>query len=295
MKRLKIFAPAKLNLHLQITAKRNDGFHNLTSLFQMISLYDEIIIETIKKNKIIINGDFNCIPKDNLIYKAADWLKNTLNITSGFNISCIKKIPSGAGLGGGSSDAAATLLGIISLLNLDIENTLLHKGALSLGSDVPFFLGSGTAIVMGRGEKLFSLETRQDLFLLVTDTGIHSSTKEAFRTLNLNYEKIDTLSTEEITKAYLNTVPSSWAFKNSFSHYLYEKHSIYMKILEELNLNGSEFSSVTGTGSSVFGVFSDELVADNAKKVLKNNNIVAHKVKMLADRPKPVYNYPTAE
>lgn len=290
MKKLKILAPAKVNLHLQITSKRKDGYHNLISLFQMISLYDEIIIENIENDVIIINGNFNCSTEDNLIYKAAGWLKKTFKIKSGFIISCNKNIPSGAGLGGGSSDAAATLVGICTLLNLDIDNALLLSGALELGSDVPFFLGSPTALAEGRGEKLTPVPTRKDLFILITDTGINSSTKEAFSMLELNSNQINQMSPSTISSSYLNLQPSLWPFINSFSPFLYKKHSIYKEIIEKLNINGSDYSSITGTGSSVFGVFSDETLAVSAQKVLKNNNIMTHKVKMLANRPKPVYN-----
>ncbi|MCK5154041.1 MAG: 4-(cytidine 5'-diphospho)-2-C-methyl-D-erythritol kinase [Spirochaetales bacterium] len=295
MNKIKILAPAKINLHLQITSKRDDGFHNLISLFQMISLYDEITIEVSKYDNIILNGNFDCSVKDNLIFKAADWLKDTFNIKTGFIINCNKNIPQGAGLGGGSSDAAATLIGIKSLLGLNIHNERLLRGALELGSDVPFFLGFPTAIAEGRGEKLIPVITRDDLFLLITDTGINSSTKEVFGSLELDYDKINPLSADNISNAYLNMKPSLWPFLNTFSPYLYKKHSIYKNIIEILNKNGSEYSSITGTGSSVFGVFSDESLAGKAQKVLKDSNIMTHKVKMLANRPKPVYNYPTAE
>ena len=295
MNKLKILAPAKINLHLEITSKRNDGYHNLVSLFQMISLYDEITIENIEKDEIIITGDFNCSAEDNLIYKAAMWLKKTLNVKNGFLISCNKNIPQGAGLGGGSSDAAATLLGIKSLLKLNISKEQLQEGALELGSDVPFFLGSATAIAENRGDKLTPLRTREDLYIIIIDTGIHSSTREAFGLLDLESDFINTLSLETISNSYLTLKPSLWPYINTFSPYLIKKESIYNKMITELNINGSEYSSITGTGSSVFGVFSDELLALNTQKVLKNRNIPVHKVKMLANRPKPVYNYPTAE
>lgn len=290
MRKLKILAPAKINLHLEIISRRDDGYHNLVSLFQMISLYDEIDIEENKNESIIINGNFNCSTEDNLIYKAADWLRRAVNIKSGFTISCKKNIPSGAGLGGGSSDAAATLIGILSLMDLTIDSKLLLSGALGLGSDVPFFLKYPTAIAEGRGEKLTQVKTRKDLFLLITDTGVHSSTKEAFGLLNLDYSKNNSLTSKEISNVYLNMKPSLWPFNNTFSPYLYQKDLVYKKIIEILNSNGSEYSSITGTGSTVFGVFSDEHHVIRAKKVLKKSNILAHKVKMLAIRPKPVYN-----
>ncbi len=289
MGNLKILAPAKINLHLQITSKRKDGYHNLISLFQMVSLYDELFIETIKDDEIRVLGEFDCSLEDNLIYKAAASLRERYNIKSGFLISCKKHIPSGAGLGGGSSDAAATLIGIRSLSNLNIRDDELKSRALELGSDVPFFLGEATALAGGRGEDLVSLRTRDDLSLLIIDTGIHSSTKKAFGSLKLDKNQ-HIMAVEEISSIYLNEHPSDWSFFNSFSPYLYQKNLIFKRIIQLLDENGSDYSSITGTGSSVFGVFSDPVKAVNAENVLKKLNMRTHKVKMLANRPEAVYN-----
>lgn len=289
MERLKILAPAKINLHLQITAKRKDGYHNLISLFQMISLYDELTIEIIESDEIRVLGDFDCSQEDNLIYKAANILKKEYSIKTGFSISCKKQIPSGAGLGGGSSDAAAVLIGINSLLNLNIMDNELKIRALELGSDVPFFLGGTSAVAGGRGEDLLNLPTRSDLLLLIIDTGLYSSTKEAFSFLKLTSNQ-HIMTYEEISSVFLKKHPSEWPFFNSFSPYLYQKDPIFRKLIKLLNDNGSDYSSITGTGSSVFGVFSDLSSAQYAENVLKKDNIRTHKVKMLANRPEAVYN-----
>lgn len=294
MGNIKILAPAKINLHLQITSKRKDGYHNLVSLFQMVSLYDELFIETIKSDEIRILGEFDCSMEDNLIYKAAASLKDRCNIKSGFSITCKKRIPSGAGLGGGSSDAAATLIGIRSLLKLDIGDDELKIRALELGSDVPFFLGEPTAVAGGRGENLISLRTRNDLSLIIIDTCIHCSTKKAFSSLKLDKNNL-IMTFEEISTIFLNEHPSDWSFFNSFSPYLYQENSIFKRMIQLLGDNGSDYSSITGTGSSVFGVFSDPVKACNAENVLKKLNIRTHKVKMLANRPEAVYNYLSAE
>ncbi|MCK5200428.1 MAG: 4-(cytidine 5'-diphospho)-2-C-methyl-D-erythritol kinase, partial [Spirochaetales bacterium] len=246
MDNLKILAPAKINLHLQITSKREDGYHNLISLFQMVSLYDELYIETIKSNEIRVVGDFDCYLEDNLIYKAANSLEKNCNIKSGVFINCKKNIPSGAGLGGGSSDAAATLIGIRSLLKLDISDEELKARALKIGSDVPFFLGEATAVAGGRGEVLIPIKTRKDLLLLIIDTGIYSSTKEAFSTFKFSNNR-NILTIEEITAAFLNKHPSDWPFSNSFTPYLYRKNSIFREIIKLLDDNGSDYSSITGT------------------------------------------------
>jgi len=260
------------------------------AIFQMVSLYNEITIESTKNNEIILNGNFDCPREHNLIYKAAYWLKKTFKINNGFRITCIKNIPPGAGMGGGSSDAAATLIGINSLLKLNISDYVLQKGALKLGSDIPFFLGSATAIAEGRGEKLYPLKTRKDLILLICNTGLYSSTKEAFNMLQNNSIKSGLMSRGDLSDNYLNLSPSKWSFLNSFSPYLLKIHPLYEEIINILNNNGSEFSSITGTGSSVFGVFSDHETVNSAQMVLKDSNIITHKLKMLANRPEPVYN-----
>jgi len=291
MKSLKISAPAKINLHLQITSKRDDGYHNLITLFQMISLYDEIYIEKIQNNEIIVEGDFDCAVKDNLIYRAAQWLSQFYNINGGILVRCRKNIPTGAGLGGGSSDAAAVLLGLSSLFDLKINKRTLQRAALDLGSDVPFFLGTSTAIAMGRGDDLIPIQTRSDLFMLITDTGFHSSTEEAFKMIDTgSYKDIDEFNPIDIKRMYLDLNPSNWEFRNSFDSYLYAQNPLYKKIIELFHKTGAEFSAITGTGSSIFAIFTDIQKLYLAQKVLNNNNILAHKVKMLANRPKPVYN-----
>jgi 4-diphosphocytidyl-2-C-methyl-D-erythritol kinase len=289
MNKVKILAPAKINLHLQITSKRKDGYHNLISIFQMVSIFDELVVEYSNHNSSQIIGDFDCAKKDNLIYKAIGCFKKQYKIDQNFKISCKKKIPAGAGLGGGSSDAAATLLALRHLLKLDIEDTNLKRCAEKLGSDVPFFMGTPTALVYGRGEVLIPLQSRTDFCMLISDTGDHSSTKEAFKMLRTGDNK-EIIDGNVISDRFLNKEPSEWEFFNSFSNYLFSKNNVFKRIIRILNDNGSNFSSITGTGSSVFGVFCNDISANNAKNVLKNNNITCHKVKMLANRPEPVYN-----
>ncbi len=291
MNSLKFLAPAKINLHLQVISKRNDGYHNLISLFQMVSLYDEIYMEKIRNNEIVVEGNFNCTLKDNLIYKAAQWLSKLCYIRGGVLIRCSKNIPTGAGLGGGSSDAGAVLLGLSSLLEIEISKRNLQIGALNLGSDVPFFLGTTTAIATGRGEKLIPIQTRNDLLVLITETGFNSSTKEVFRMIDTaSNNEIGIIKSMDLKHRYLNLNPLNWGFKNSFESYLCAQNPLYSKIIELFYTNGAEYSAITGTGSSVFAVFSDIKKLDLAQKALKNNNILTHKVKMLANRPKPVYN-----
>ncbi len=293
MNSIKISAPAKINLHLQITSKRTDGYHNLVTLFQMVSLYDELEIKVSHEESIDITGRFDCAAEDNLIYKAAGIIKRNYGIKHGFKIKCRKNIPPGGGLGGGSSNAAATLLGINLLLDLKIPVPELMSYALELGSDVPFFLGSPAATAHGRGEVLTPIEGREDLSLLLIETSIHSSTGDAFKSLDTE-EDIASIPEKRLKEIYLSKIPSEWPFFNSFTPYLFRQYPVFREMIKILNDNGSEFSAITGTGSSVFGVYSNSKLAEISYNSLKKLNIRVHKLKMLANRPMAVYNYPIA-
>ncbi len=289
MESIKISAPAKINLHLQITSRRSDGFHNIVSLFQMISLYDELEIGLSNTDSIGLTGSFNCSPENNLIYRAAEILKRNYGIREGVSINCRKNIPSGGGLGGGSSDAAATLTGLNLLFKLNISKQELSSYALELGSDVPFFLGSSTAVAQSRGEVLTPVESRDDLTLLLIETFINSSTEDAFNSLDLS-RTAEELTENMIMDTFKERKPSNWPFFNTFTPNLFGKYPVFKDMVQLLNDNGSEFSNVTGTGSSVFGVFSNATQAEIACKSLKKLNIRVHKLKMLANRPRAVYN-----
>ena len=152
-KSLQLKAPAKLNLFLEVTGKRPDGFHALESVFQTISLYDDITI-SLKDSRGV---DFSCRPEslqtpDNLAVKAAEAFFTATGLQAGVHISLEKGIPAQAGLGGGSSDAAAVLKGLNDLFDRPLDKSALLTLGASLGSDVPFFICGGTALVTGRGE-----------------------------------------------------------------------------------------------------------------------------------------------
>ena len=160
-KKISIKSPAKINLHLEVIGKRNDGYHELAMIMQNIDLADYLEFEINKEGLIKLKSDCNhlSLDSDNLIVKSANLLKKLSNNDLGANIFLKKNIPIGAGLAGGSSNAAATLIGLNMLWNLNLDNNELLKLSASLGSDVPFFINGGTQLCFGRGEILEKLNT----------------------------------------------------------------------------------------------------------------------------------------
>ncbi|MCD6309560.1 MAG: 4-(cytidine 5'-diphospho)-2-C-methyl-D-erythritol kinase, partial [Candidatus Eremiobacteraeota bacterium] len=159
-----LLAPAKVNLTLEIQKKEKDGFHSLESVFLAVSLYDRILISTTASTKIKLSGDMRQERGDepNIILKAAWTLKKRTRTEKGAKIQLQKKIPIGSGLGGGSSDAAATLVGLIELWGLDDKDFLGRHLAPAIGSDVLFFINGGCALVRGRGEKVIPVSRLPD-------------------------------------------------------------------------------------------------------------------------------------
>jgi 4-diphosphocytidyl-2-C-methyl-D-erythritol kinase len=182
--KISLNAPAKINLYLQVLGKRPDGYHEIDSLMQAIDLYDHITIE--KSDSIELECDDPSIPSDssNLAFKAAALLQRAAYFP-GARIILKKRIPSGSGLGGGSSDAAFVLRGLSQLYNLDLSAEQKKEIAGEIGSDVPFFLSSGQAIVEGRGERIFPVKTPLDYGVIVITPPIMSSTADTYRKLKI--------------------------------------------------------------------------------------------------------------
>lgn len=270
-----IKSPCKINLSLDVHQKREDGFHDLTSIFQLVSLEDTISGRINNSGEINIKGDFNCHPQENLIYKATKLFLSIGKIDNGIDYNVTKVIPSGGGIGGGSSNCAATL----RLLNYIYPNRVSPKGlfniALQLGSDVPFFLGDGTALVEGRGEVITPLKTIKDYYILLINPGIHISTKEAFHKL---HEKVDLNNKSEefsnnITKIYNKGFKKFSIYKNSFELALFRDYTFINEIKVLLNSEGSLHSSLSGSGSTMFGIFDNLETAQKAKNRISNLNL----------------------
>ncbi len=197
--KLLVRAPAKINLSLLIAGKRPDGFHEIETVMAKVDLYDELFFEKIDHGGInlVCEGKYKVTDdKDNLVYKAVEILCDSEKIKPDIKITVKKNIPIGAGLGGGSSDAAATLLGLNQFLNMNLSDEKLHTLAASLGSDMNFFLGSPLAFCTGRGEKIEKIEKIFPFKAILLIPNITVPTKEVY----VNY-KHDADLYESLSKA----------------------------------------------------------------------------------------------
>ncbi len=190
MPEVRIPAFAKINLRLEVLGKRPDGFHELRTIFQTISLKDELRLKSARKSGIDLRVTGNAIlsgepMKKNLVYRAVDALRHEFKVKDGVAIELRKTIPAGRGLGGGSSDAAAALQGYLRLSKKQIDRERLFEIAATLGADVPFFLEGGRALGFAKGDEIYALPDIPKLNLLVVSPkSIHVPTPDAYRWLN---------------------------------------------------------------------------------------------------------------
>ncbi len=251
------FPSCKINLGLRITQKRADGFHALETVFFPISIKDalEIIIEqetsaapiTFTSSGLAINGD----PSDNLCFKAYGLLKKDYPTIPNIKMHLHKTIPMGAGLGGGSSDGAFTLVALNQLLNLQIPEQALLDYALQLGSDCPFFIINTPAFATGRGEILKPINVNLNGYsIVIVNPGIAISTKLAF---SLITPKVPDTNMEAI----ICEPVTSWKEKliNDFEQPIFNSFPELANIKETLYQKGAVYASMTGTGSTVYGIF----------------------------------------
>ncbi len=272
MREVRIPAFAKINLRLDILGKRLDGYHELRTIFQSVSLHDELRLRVSSKNGISLAIKGNAVLSQepiqkNLVYRAVDALRHELKIRSGVEIELKKTTPAGRGLGGGSSDAAAALLGYLRLTNRTLPLPRLLEIASSLGADVPFFLFGGRALGIGRGDEIYPLPDIPKLsVLVVSPRDIHVPTLDAYRWL-----KARPLT---LTKGAVN--PTLWKFcalcwstrgsglSNDFERPVFRRHPRLDQIKRALLQRGAAEASLAGSGSAVFGVFPSPTMARRA-------------------------------
>ena len=279
-------APAKINLHLEVIGKREDNFHELSMIMQSIDLYDFLEIE--HNNSAEINLKSNCrslpVNKDNLIIKAASLLRDfSRNNKLGANIFLTKNIPIGAGLAGGSTDAAATLIGLNELWKLNLDSKTLHSLASNLGSDVPFCLNGGFQFCFGKGEILEKYNFIPNLgLILLKDPDLSVSTAETYKKYSLKFcdDKLLDINYINQRRDFLMLTRIN-DFKNDKKFLI--KNDL-QKIVEEENLSVknslsllSKFEdnlsfSMSGSGPSCFALFNSFNTADVYHK--KNNNYI---------------------
>lgn len=241
-----------------------NGFHGIESLFQAVGLQDRIVIRSLKTTGIEVTGDFDCDPENTTVFRAAhSFLQRTGWVARGLSIQVEKRIPSQAGLGGGSADAAAVLRALNELFGSPLAIADLAGLGAGTGSDVPFFLGGGAAVVSGRGEIVEGIPSRTDLGFLIVKPSFGSPTAAAFRTLdearavagNPASPKSPPLRGIGGLEERYRGDPRKWGFFNSFQEVLDCSHPEYRETRRILGVYGALHSQLTGSGSSVFGVF----------------------------------------
>ena len=275
---MKYYSNAKINLGLQIHNKRLDGFHNLKSIFIELDFHDKLIFSKAPYFKIQSNSKEMPLDGDNIISHAYNSLKKMFMPKWEYLIFVEKNIPMGSGLGGGSSNAATTLKALNTLWELNLSEKQLIDISSKIGSDVPFFINGKTQYVEGRGEKLSLLNNRiinNYIFLLVFPE-FSISTKWAFSKLNI--KKNPLFSNETFNKFCSQSEEIDWKFfKNDFEDIINQTYPEISKIKETLMLNGALHASLSGSGSTMFGVFDNCVDAEKASVLLKNYNTVITK------------------
>jgi len=261
---------AKINIGLKILDLLPDNYHSVCTIMQEINFYDLITIKKIEKPdiKIICKGPIK-VPENesNLCVKAAQLIFNNYQCSHGINIILHKNIPVGAGLGGGSSNAARVLCILNKLFNLKISEFDLHQLAFKLGCDVPFFINGGTQLSEGKGEKLTPLKinfNKYHILLILPDFSI--STKWAY-----SFFKNDLCKRFDSNKFRSFQDSIDWTlFENDFEKVINLTYPEIDQIRETLEGKGSLFVSLSGSGSAMFGIFDNCLDADLAHQALKN-------------------------
>lgn len=271
MKRIKIKSPAKINLGLNVIEKRADGYHNIETVFQMINLYDDIIF-TESSNDIELHSSSKDIPLDdgNLSYRAARLLREKTGIKKGVSINIDKHIPVSAGLGGGSSNAAVTLLGLNYIWDLKLPRNELISIAKSLGADVPFFLSASCAYGTGRGDEIQNLPVKSSFYVILLNSGCAISTKWVYANLRLNLTR--NKRDIKILKFMLvrgDIEEMSSLLFNDLESVVEKKYGIINEMKEALLSAGALGAAMSGSGSTVFGVFKDYPSAEYASSKLK--------------------------
>ncbi len=273
---LTLKAPAKINWFLKVLGRRNDGYHEIESIIQKICLYDVISFKS--SEYLNLKTDLQIPTELNLVYKAALLLKKECGMLSGAEIRLKKGIPVAAGLGGGSSDAASTLLGLNRLWSLELSCSELNMFAERLGSDVPFFLNGPLAFVNGRGENVTDYRPVKSANILLVKPQVSVSTRWVYE--NLKSVRLDSELTKRTARVNNNTLfihavrkvelQESSSFHNDLEPVAIKMFPVIADIKERMLGEGAILSMMSGSGPTVFGLFGSAREARDASKVFND-------------------------
>ena len=264
-KSVRLPAFAKINLCLHVMGRRRDGYHELRTIFQAISLHDTLELSLVPSPGIALETDDPVLStgSDNLVYRAIEGIRTEIGLRGGVHARLEKRIPIARGLGGGSSDAASALVGVLRLTKARIPLPRLMEIAAGLGADVPFFLFGGRALATGRGDEIYPLpDAPRRTILLVSPRGIGVSTKEAYEWVSA-----------ELTNR--TKPPNIWEFcalcwsrpaavSNDFEEQVFGRYPRLGEIRARLLKRGAADAALAGSGSAVFGIFQNPAQARRA-------------------------------
>ncbi len=263
-----INAYAKINLGLNVLYKRRDGFHEIETIFQQISLHDTLTIERRPDSEIHLSSDVAWCPVDkrNLVHKTALMLQEKSGVSAGCNVHLQKRIPAGGGLGGGSSNAAAALKALNTLWNINADDAALFDMAAELGSDVPFFLRGGMAVGRGRGEILIPVQAEPSYTGILVRPNVSVSTAWAYQKLK---NRLTTPGEIVIFSDFfeISREPNTWRnkLKNDLESPVFEHYPELADIHQQLYDAGAFYARMSGSGSCLFGLFQDHHTTKHAK------------------------------
>ena len=270
MKKIRLKAMAKINLGLDVVRKREDGYHEVRMIMQTIRMYDQIELEPTEAPGIRVSTNLNYLPtnEDNLVYKAAKLLMDEFDVKKGLNIGLRKFIPVAAGMAGGSSDAAAVMVGVNRLFHLNLSQKELMERGVKIGADVPYCILRGTALAEGIGEKLTHLPPAPAGYVLIAKPGIHVSTKFVYTNLKANelesHPDIDG-QIQAIRSGDLKKVAELCG--NVLETVTSPAYPVIEEIKDVMKKGGALNACMSGSGPTVFGLFDDR---EKAKAVYEN-------------------------
>ena len=269
-------ALAKINLGLDVVRRREDGYHEVRMIMQTIQLYDRLDIKRTQEPGIQIQTNLSFLPvnENNLIYKAAKLLMDEFSITDGVSVKLDKRIPVAAGMAGGSTDAAAMLIGVNRLFSLGLTKRQLMERGVQIGADVPYCIMRGTALAEGIGEALSPLPPMVKCPVLIAKPSISVSTKFVYQNLKLDdttiHPDIDRLI-DDIKAKNLHDIAAHMG--NVLESVTIPNYPVIDEIKKHMLSNGAVGAMMSGSGPTVFGLFDDEDTAKKAYKAMRSSHL----------------------
>lgn len=276
MQELRLKALGKINLELDVVRKREDGYHEVRMIMQTVDMYDKLVLRKRSWPGIKVETNLFYLPtnENNLVYKAANLLMEEFGIRQGLYIGLHKFIPVAAGMAGGSSDAAAVLYGVNRLFGLGLSKQELMKRGVSIGADVPYCVMRGTALAEGIGEELSPLPPMPDCYILIAKPGISVSTKFVYE--NLHLETLEThpdigKSIEALESGSLEGLARSMG--NVLESVTISQYPVIADIKERMKQSGAVNAMMSGSGPTVFGIFTEKEQAVRAAEILQKEEL----------------------